>query len=968
MSTAIAGWQKEREAKKKQKEFANRGNEHSEWQNQRDVMNQKKREAELQAQQKEANAPEFMKKRELMKEKAASKPKGESTTGPREPTIEELDDGTDIPPWKRSGAPEKPEWVKLLLQAAVKKAEEDDDDEIGADGHVFAVAAQAASTSSTTTTTRNDEPVKSKTTNDDQPPEWMKQASNLKSPLTPRVLKPTRTVVTSKAILPVQLTSDKQDNDKPEWMKNAAKLKKTKTPPPLTPPQASSSPSSSLLPTEEPKSPNTDIGKPAWMSKLKQKQKTKAAPLTIDASQKGGENENDDNEVDNNDQPAWMKHASKIKQQAPLLNESTTTEQPSSATNSTSDQKGEGDNEDGDQDARMKNGTKNKEQQQTLPVHESTANEQQSSSSTITRRDEQDKDEDGKQPAWMKHKLKPRVSVKDLQSNKVQEKLDQKSPLRKSSVVMSISKTELQQNIVKEKLAKQQQSLRGELKKSPLKKGEMEWMKAKLKKIKPQNDNGGKSLDAPTTLNNTETDVDVNQAVAVESDDDNDGKAKSDDKDVPSDDKDEDDDGNKLEWMKKKLKSRASIHPKDLQSSSVQLKLGQKQPLRKSSLVLSREELVSNKVTSKLKQRPSMLDQKKSRLKKEDMAMTKQKLKPAVKTKDDKSDRPKWMKQVQRRIVDSESTSESDAASIGSSAPKAKDTDTSDSRPQWLIETQRRGSFRGLGTDSESKTPPKSLLNDSQKSKEEIMDDSSKESQLIPKVRQEDSNPQESKEIVNAVKDSFNEQPQLLLESAKAVIEAVSGGTPPTDCCDGSNAKVTPIASSTSEPTDNVEEAVDSGARNSGKDWWERPEPSFAWLTPEGLKAASPSRNLLAQEDFWGILGTEGGGDKLNVTDITSGGRGRERDSNENFAVSMSKTVTALDPVAIMTSEPSSARSRSRSRKSRSLSKPRSKSKNGRSKSRSSKRTKDEKKEEKKAKKEKKKDKKKDKEKKLEQT
>ncbi|CAB9516679.1 expressed unknown protein [Seminavis robusta] len=125
-SSAKVGWQKEREAKQKQKEWESQQNaEHKDWQQKRADMMKKKEAAETKAKEAEASAPEFLKKLGNMKEKAQNKPPPKKED--EGPTIEELDDGTDIPPWHRPNAPEKPEWVVLLLLAAEKEAQEEEE-------------------------------------------------------------------------------------------------------------------------------------------------------------------------------------------------------------------------------------------------------------------------------------------------------------------------------------------------------------------------------------------------------------------------------------------------------------------------------------------------------------------------------------------------------------------------------------------------------------------------------------------------------------------------------------------------------------------------------------------------------------------------------------------------------------------------------------------------------------------------
>ena len=579
MSQQQASWQKEREAKQKQKEWDNRGNEHSNWMNQRDNMIKKKEETELAAREAEASAPEFMKKLGTMKEKKANQPKKKPEDD--EPTIADLDDGTDIPPWHRPGASEKPEWVELLLLAAAKEAEEDED----LDEHVFVAPApsSAAAPSVPTLPPKPKEP--------DQPA-WMKKAINLKSvekssmdssmnnssntnsnstvkpttataeetqrgdSISPNVVRPARKI-SPKPKTPIRSKTAGEGDPKPEpeWMKNAANLKKKRAKAPADPPAS------------KPEEGNSSSNKPAWMNKLKQKAPKDDIAASMDESQ---EKQQINPEAPADDRkPAWMKQKLKPKPK-----------EEATATN------------------------------ETQPGPSKTSEEP--SKNVIPEKEIEDYN---KQPAWMKHKLKPRqFSARDLQDSKVQSKLEQKSPLKRSSIVMAISKETLESELgsskVKVKLAKQT-SVR-DMKKSPIKSAEMEWMKTKLKPRQCLAEGEATNKDDPLDVSSKSQSTVTNKITvaggtntASDNNDNNDGK--------PA-------------WMKHKLKPRVSVV--ELQSSKVQEKLEQKKPMRKSSIILSKQQLTENKVTAKLKQRPSLMDTKKSPLKKEEMAWTKLKLKP----------------------------------------------------------------------------------------------------------------------------------------------------------------------------------------------------------------------------------------------------------------------------------------------------------------------------------------------------
>jgi hypothetical protein len=268
MSTKV-GWMREQEAKATKKGFENRGNEHSEWMQKRDSMIKKREEAELKAKQAEENAPEFLKKLGTMKEKAQSEPTKKEDEGP---TIEELDDGTDIPPWHREGAPEKPEWVVLLLMAAEKEAlEEEEEDE-----HVYVAPtpAYAAKISSRI-------PPKSEKPEKDDKPGWMKQAEKKRS-------------------LPTFGTSEKED-EKPEWMKQAENLRSMSSRGTNAGPPESPSPK----PTKSIRQPQDDE-QPEWMQNAKKvlnRQPTsQRTPDRVKSAEDTTEN-----------MPEWMKNAARIK-------------------------------------------------------------------------------------------------------------------------------------------------------------------------------------------------------------------------------------------------------------------------------------------------------------------------------------------------------------------------------------------------------------------------------------------------------------------------------------------------------------------------------------------------------------------------------------------------------------------------------------------------------------------------------
>lgn len=595
MSQQQASWQKEREAKQKQKEWENRGNEHSNWMNQRDTMIKKKEATELAVKEAEASAPEFMKKLGTMKEKKANQPKKKPEDD--EPTIADLDDGTDIPPWHRAGASEKPEWVELLLLAAAKEAEEDDD----VDEHVFVAPAPSSVAAATVPTL----PPKPK---EPDQPAWMKKAINLKSvenssmassmnnnsstnnnstaklisatakeanrgaSVSPNVIRPARKISPKHKTLIRSKTADEDDSKpKPEWMKSAAKLKKKKAKAPAD------------TPASKPEVGNNIISKPAWMSKLKQKATKEEVSDSIDESQSKQQTPQYSAEAPSDDnKPAWtkQKQKSKPKDEATAAKEA----QPDPS--------------------------------KTSVEHIRTA--------TVEKEPEDDNAQQS-QPAWMKHKLKPRqFSARDLQDSKVQSKLEKKSPLKRSSIVMAISKETLESELgsskVKVKLAKQP-SVR-DMKKSPLKSTEMEWMKKKLKPRQLSAEGGTKIEDDALDVSSQSQPAATNKnTVAGETK----AATKSGTKIAPSTESHQDNAG-KPAWMKHKLKPRVSVV--ELQSSKVQEKLEQKKPMRKSSIILSKQELTDNKVTEKLKQRPSLRDTKKSPLKKEEMAWTKLKLRP----------------------------------------------------------------------------------------------------------------------------------------------------------------------------------------------------------------------------------------------------------------------------------------------------------------------------------------------------
>lgn len=603
-TTQKAGWQKEREAKQQQKQWESdyaEQNDHQEWQQNRNNMIKKKEEAEMKAKQAEANAPEFMKKLGVMREKSLQKPKKKEDEGP---TIEELDDGTDIPPWHRANAPEKPEWVLLLLIAAAREAEEDEEE----DEHVFV--------SGGNNNPQAEEPQSAASAGDDDLPEWMKQAKNLKSKPPRRrsslsggqTSKPSISPLNSamKSIrrpggkgAPARMKCKSASaalimagDDKPEWMKGAEALKKKKRAQQMA------------AAREFAVSPCPGAEQPAWMVQ-RSKIKDKAQPESPDAENKPKVALNNKSESEDS-QPAWMAQRSKmIKQKA------------------------------------------DKEEALTAPDNNNKLPPKAA-----------DDNDDGK-PAWMKHKLKPRVSVKELQESKVKEAVDNHKPIRQSSI--KLTKEELKSNIVQQKLAKRPSLMD---KKAPAKSEEMEWMKAKLK---PGGD---------TKRSNTPTIEEEEPA-----------------------------------WMKHKLKPRVSV--KELQTSSVQEKLGKKQPIRKPSIKLSKEELTQNVVKQKLANRPSLVD-KKAPAKSEEMEWMKQKLRPSNSKRNlaapevkEPNARPGWFKEASvRGLITSEDENDETTLKPSDSRrnlmiPPKSPPEDADKRPEWFREASSKGL---LDTDDDMET------------------------------------------------------------------------------------------------------------------------------------------------------------------------------------------------------------------------------------------------------------------------
>lgn len=775
-------------------------------------MIKKKEEAELQAKQAEDSAPEFLKKLGNMKEKATQKPKKKGDEGP---SIEDLDDGTDIPPWHRAGAPEKPEWVVLLLIAAAKEADEEEKE----DEHVF-VAVGEKSMSKLALEDSSDQGAKQK---EDDQPAWMKQAKNLKS--TPHIggqekrakqtrrnsfdtsghletkqpwqnttLKSPQTPKpTKQPAKPVKRTTPVRSQcksasaalalaDKPEWMKGAEAIRKKNN----NPQQIESTKVAAAAPATD--------AQPEWMAKRsKIKDKTKDdAPVDADNSKKNiakltsatseqqqqpswmaqrskikGNPKDDSNpskaeikvkrkksvsKSDKSDnQPAWMWQRSKIKGKAKEEDTEDSTEEKkslpkSSPTNNEqpswmaqrSKIKGKV-KEDITPDPTVKDSTAKKSLPKAPPTNDQPAwmaqrskikgkpkeetpseskediNTKKSLSKTSSSSPDEkqpawmaqrskikektkEEDADAKPlddkpeqeqgdyvPAWMKQKLKPRVSVVELKSSSVTEKLENRPKLKK--VPYQISKQDLMENVVQEKISKRPsiQAVKAEARKD-----EMEWMKAKLKP-------GGARKAAP----------------AAET--------------TPK----EEDDG-KPAWMKHKLKPRVSVQ--ELQSSSVHEKLDSKQPIRQASIRLSKKELNSNVVKEKLAKRSSLLELKKSPIKKEEMEWMKKKLKsgnrnllalPQLAHVEDK--RPEWMREAEK-LSQSKSGSDDEKEAKEPSggpartyaAPQRQNSkrllaheEVGDKRPAWMREAQKRiPSLRNLnvGDDDESEKPPEKLL------------------------------------------------------------------------------------------------------------------------------------------------------------------------------------------------------------------------------------------------------------------
>lgn len=674
-TAAKSGWQREQAAKQKQKDWEAKqsNNEHSDWMQKRDTMIKKKEEAELKAKQAEESAPEFLKKLGTMKENAQTKPVKKEDEGP---TIEELDDGTDIPPWHRVGAPDKPEWVELLLAAAEREAQEEEEDE-----HVFVASGMDFSKKDTSNKSNNSDQ-KPKPKEPDQP-EWMRQASNLRK---------SNLGGTENGTASSEQTSSSSSLEKAAHNQRAFSLspKPTKATRPLPSSSNANAPNQRNTPTKAAsKSASAALHEeqqPEWMRNAARIKMNKNASSESAAIPHPTSSDPDDGK------PAWMAHASKLKQQKPKSNENetnNTAQQGKEKTGST----GEGGSDDG-------------------------------------------------KPDWMKHKLKPRISTQDLQTSKVQEKLENKQPIRKASIVLS--QEELTKNKVMEKLAKQP-SLRE--KKAFVKTEEMEWMKQKLR---PRGE--PRVTTTPISPTATASKIITSSGTMTTT--------------IPAVASNLDDD--KPAWMSHKLKPRVSaaelqsskvqekleskpqlqksvlqISSKDLSSSKVAEKLGNRPEIRKSALQISSKDLSQSKVTEKLAQRPSISD-KKSPMKKEEMEWMKQKLKPSSQRQgsvtsttsgnEDDGARPEWMKKAQRRLSGKFENSEDNPPSATSSSSESlpgspkKTVEEKDKRPSWLIETQQRGSFRGLSVDTDSGARRASILDQPIKSRDQGSDETKADS------------------------------------------------------------------------------------------------------------------------------------------------------------------------------------------------------------------------------------------------
>lgn len=374
MMASNAGWIKERDAKNKQKHLAasREQNEHSEWMQQRDIMTKRKEEAELKAKQEEENKPEFLKNLASMKEKAQNKPQKKADEGP---TLAELDAvDPEVPPWHRPGAPEKPEWVVLLLEAAKKEAGEDEDEE-----HVYVAPSPVQVPKAKQT-------LPSKETETEKP-EWMKQASALKKasptlkPQMPKgseedsMQKPWMKHILKHSVSPQQ---EKSIKDRPSWMMESASSQQRN----LEKMSASLS-SIGYLP-ERSKSADETLGnKPDWMksaSLLKKKDSMGDSISSISSLNlpDRSKSKSANNSFSGTEKPEWVKNAALLKKKS---NESTKTKEKESQ-----------------QDARK---------------------------------------EEGEKPWMMRDKLKPRVSPEDLTTNIVQDKLKKKQPLKKPSLEIS---------------------------------------------------------------------------------------------------------------------------------------------------------------------------------------------------------------------------------------------------------------------------------------------------------------------------------------------------------------------------------------------------------------------------------------------------------------------------------------------------------------------------------------------------
>ncbi|CAB9516680.1 expressed unknown protein [Seminavis robusta] len=345
------------------------------------------------------------------------------------------------------------------------------------------------------------------------------------------------------------------------WMMNAS-LKPAKSTRQVSDTTSTTSPKIVRSPRKTPnkyasKSASADVlmgdEKPEWMKSAEKLRKKKKPVINHEANNPAA--------PPAEDLPEWMTQRSKIQQQQQQKTSSPDEKSLRGSTNSIASTTSTANEDEQQQPAWMIQRSKIKQKTDLTPPPSPTRKTNNAGDN---------------KPDWMKHHLvpEPRISIDDLKTSIVQEKLELREPIRQASI--RLTKEELTDNVVKQKLEKRPSIV--DHRKSQVKPEEMEWMKKKLKKSTATSQPETSSL-----------------------------------KKEPADDK-------KPEWMKHRDKLIPRVSAQELQKSVVQEKLHSRGPIRESSLRnICKAELTDNKVMTKLAQRPAVYSTIKSIIQTENM-------------------------------------------------------------------------------------------------------------------------------------------------------------------------------------------------------------------------------------------------------------------------------------------------------------------------------------------------------------